>query len=235
MSASGFANQELKIRDIAYQTFITKEFSLKTFENKWPKAGFEGWVIGELLIQFEIRGMNPQKKQNPDLLVNNLKIEIKGCAHSKYSRDAGWLIDDYTKHSNRDILHLWVFSKTNILEHLEAFFKLNAIIHDDLDLAESGWRVMISKQTETSPKPLVKLTYRDWKNKQTARSPTKNAWMWLEPQLAAAKCPICNMWVELSMNDWNRKKIPYEVKCPNGHDILIDRFSFARKNMKRPY
>ena len=128
-----------------------------------------------------------------------------------------------------------MFSKANILEHLESFFKLNTIIHDELDLAESGWMVMISKQIRATPKPLIQLPYRAWRKKQTAFSPTKNAWMWLEPQLVAAKCPIGNKWVELSMKDWNRNKIPYVVKCLNGLDILIDRFSFARKNMKRPY
>jgi len=162
MSVSGFTSQEICILKVAYQTFITKEYSLKTFQNKWPNTGFEGWVVGELLIQFEVRGLNPQKKRKPDLVINDLEIEIKGCAHPKNTRSAGWLIPDYLNHPSPNLLHLWVFAKAKILPHLEAFFDLYKINRKALCLGESGWMVMISKQAYATPKQLKNLSYRNW-------------------------------------------------------------------------
>ena len=125
-----FKDGEKDILDVAYLTFITKQYILKKYVEKWPSAGFEAWVTGELLIQFEIRRMNPKKTQDPDLTINNLKIEVKGNAHSINARSAGWLIEDYIKHPNKDILHLWVFSKAKILNHIEAFFLRNNIVEN---------------------------------------------------------------------------------------------------------
>lgn len=157
-----FSKKEKDLLSIAYETFITQEYSLKTFEKKWSSAGFEAWVVGELLIQLEIRGKNPIKKQKPDLLVDNINVEIKGCAHGKNAKSAYWLIRDYTEHNKRNVLHLWVFSRGDILEHLYAFFRLNSILCKKLTLGESGWIVMISKQTHNTPSKLINLKFRDW-------------------------------------------------------------------------
>ena len=163
-----FTDDENDILEVAYQTFITQEFALKKFNTKWPVAGFEGWVVGELLIQFLIREMNPEKKQDPDLVIKGIEIEVKGCAHPKNTRTAQWLIDDYLKHSRREICHLWVFSKAKTKEHLDDFFKQNNIIACYRDLGDSGWQVMISKQTEKTPKPLIKLPFRPWSRSRRA-------------------------------------------------------------------
>lgn len=157
-----FSQADKDILDVAYQTFITKEFTLKKYDERWPSTGFEAWVVGELLIQFEIRDMYPEKKQNPDLVINDIEIEVKGCAHSKNARSAHWLIEDYLKHPLRDVRHLWVFSKAMIKDHLEDFFRKNNIIACFRELGDSGWQVMISKQTKETPDPLVDLPYRTW-------------------------------------------------------------------------
>lgn len=158
-----FKPAEKEILDIAYQTFIIKEFALKLFAEKHSSAGFEAWIVGELIIQFEIRDMNPEKKQDPDMIVNGIKIEIKGCAHFERARSAGWLIADYIRHPRCDVLHLFVFSyNNNIMNHLLDFFNVNNIIHEERKLGESGWMVMISKKTMNTPTPIHSLPYRSW-------------------------------------------------------------------------
>ena len=157
-----FKKAEMEILDVAYQTFVTKEFALKKYDEKWSSAGFEGWVVEELLIQFEIRDMTPEKRQDPDLVINGIDIEVKGCAHPKNARSAHWLIEDYLKHPKREIRHLWAFSKAKIIDHLEDFLIKNNIIACHRDLGDSGWQVMISKQTERTPDQLIDLPYRSW-------------------------------------------------------------------------
>ena len=150
---------DTRILNIAYQAFVTKEFALKLFSKKHTTAGFEAWAVGELLVQFEIRGLNPKKMKDPDIVANGINIELKATAFSKNSRSAGWLIDDYEDHPIHDRLHLFIFSyNESVLRHLIYFLLKNNITCQLRKLfiinkgPQFGWMVMISRKTKITPK-----------------------------------------------------------------------------------
>lgn len=138
-----FSSKELEILDVAYQTFITKEYALRMFSEKNPDAGYESWAINELILGFWIRGMEARKHQTPDLKVDGIGLEFKAGANP--SSTWGWLRGDFHEHTETK-LHLFVAAfNEDSWGKLTEYMDSNNIIYEHKDLGRSGWKVLIAK------------------------------------------------------------------------------------------
>jgi len=137
-----FTNRELEILDVAYQTFLPKEYALRLFSEKNPNAGYEAWAIHELILGFLIRGMQARKHQKPDLKVDGIGIQFKaGADPSGWS----WQAKDFKKHPETE-LHLFVAAyNEDSWKKMEDFLNINNIIFEARDLGRSGWKVILAK------------------------------------------------------------------------------------------
>ena len=134
-----FNAKEIKIFNVAYQTFLPKEYALRLFTEKNPQAGYESWAIHELILGFWIRGMEARKKQNPDLVVDGIELEFKAGA---YPSGWTWQANDFKEHPETE-LHLFVAAYND-----DSWRKMVAFLNSSNkvgDLGRSGWKVILAK------------------------------------------------------------------------------------------
>ena len=140
-----FTNDELRILNVAYETFVIKEYALRLFTEKNPVAGYESWVTNELQVAFWVRGIEAHKKQKPDMLIDGLEVEIKVYANPA---SAILFINDFEEHPDCDI-HLCVTAfNEDSRERLTECFRAIGIESKERVLGNSGWIVIIAKPIE---------------------------------------------------------------------------------------
>ena len=136
-----FTEEESRILDIAYETFITKEYALRVFSEKNPTAGYESWAVHELILSFWVRGIKAYKRQVPDLIVNDIKLEFKAGADLLNSWT--WMKKDFEEHPDIK-LHLFVAAFNE--KGWDKF--VNYLNHSDIEyihknLGQSNWKVVL--------------------------------------------------------------------------------------------
>ena len=137
-----FNTKEIEILNVAYQTFLPKEYALKLFTEKNPQAGYESWAIHELILGFWIRGIEARKKQTPDLVVDDIKLQFKAGADPN---GWTWQANDFKEHPETE-LHLFVAAyNDDSWRKMVEFLNNNNIVFQVRDLGRSGWKVILAK------------------------------------------------------------------------------------------
>lgn len=139
-----FSDEENKILDTAYETFMRKEYALRFVveKNQSSSIGIESWATLELMISLDICGIKAVKRQKPDLIIGKIGTEIK-CGTN--TGGISYLLSDFKDHPEADLhLFLTIYDKI-FLEKLEKRLCENNIIYKYRKL-NSSWLVMISKK-----------------------------------------------------------------------------------------
>ena len=138
-----FSEAERKILDVAYETFLPKEYALNVLAEQ-KSMGIESWIAAELIVALSIRGHRVIKKQKPDLMIDDLKVELKALTNGN---NLSWFLSDFTDHPDADI-HLFVTAyNEKSLRDLEEKFQERDIIYEHRRLS-STWAVMIAKEVK---------------------------------------------------------------------------------------